>query len=80
MFQDKAAVDKLIDRFLARTQIEDGATASGPAANALTLLRGMTSSSGSSGLWNLLASKADRRYWIEKRSGGSARSVSSVAT
>ena len=59
VFQDKAAVDKLIDRFLARTQIENGATASGPAANALTLLRGMTSSSGSSGLWNLLASKGD---------------------
>jgi len=57
VFQDKAAVDKLIDRFLARTQIENGATATGPAANALALLRGMTSSSGSSGVWNLLASK-----------------------
>ena len=57
MFQDEAAVDKLIDRFLARAQIENGATATGPAANALALLRGMTSSSGSSGLWNLLASQ-----------------------
>lgn len=57
VFLDKAAVDKLIDRFLARTQIEDGVAASGPAANALTLLRGMTASGGASGLWNLLSSK-----------------------
>jgi Protein of unknown function (DUF1217) len=58
VFQDQALVGKLIDRFLARAQIEDGVTATGPAANALALLQGMNSSSGSSGIWNLLASNA----------------------
>jgi hypothetical protein len=57
LFQDKANVDKLIDRFLARTQIEAGAAAPGPAANALALLRGLSSDSGASGLWNLIASR-----------------------
>lgn len=57
VFQDEAAVGKLIDRFLARTQIDEGAGATGPAANALALLQGMTASGGSSGIWNLLASK-----------------------
>jgi hypothetical protein len=57
VFQDAANVDKLIDRFLARAQIESGAGATGPAANALALLQGMTSDRGSSGLWNLIASR-----------------------
>ena len=39
-FQDPAAVEKLINRFLARAQIEEGAGATGPAAAALTLLQG----------------------------------------
>jgi len=53
VFKDPATVDKLIQRFLARSQIESGAAASSSASAALTLLRG----SGSSGLYNLLASK-----------------------
>jgi hypothetical protein len=57
VFQDAANVDKLIDRFLARAQIEAGAGATGPAANALALLQGLTSDSGASGLWNLIASR-----------------------
>jgi hypothetical protein len=57
VFQDPAHVDKLIDRFLARAQIESGAGATGPAANALALLQGLTSGGGSSGLWNLIASR-----------------------
>jgi hypothetical protein len=57
VFQDAANVDRLIDRFLARSQIEAGATATGPAANALALLQGMNAGSGASGLWNLLASR-----------------------
>jgi hypothetical protein len=56
VFQDKANVDKLIDRFLARAQIEQGAAATGPAAAALTLLRSMNAADGSRGLSNLLAS------------------------
>jgi Protein of unknown function (DUF1217) len=55
-FQDQAAVDKLIDRFLARAQIEEGAVATGPAAAALTLLQSMQSGGASSGLQNLFAS------------------------
>ena len=58
VFQDEAVVGKLIDRFLARTQIQNGLSATGPAANALALLQGMNSDGGASGLWNLLASKA----------------------
>jgi hypothetical protein len=55
-FQDPAAVAKLIDRFLARAQIEAGVSATSPGAGALMLLRGM-SGSGSDGLLNLLASR-----------------------
>ena len=40
VFQDPADVEKLIDRFLARAQIEEGAGATGPAADALALLQG----------------------------------------
>ena len=58
VFQDEEAVGKLIDRFLARAQIEQGAASTGPAANALALLRGMNANNGSSGLWNLLASRS----------------------
>jgi hypothetical protein len=57
VFQDEANVDELIDRFLARAQLEQGATAAGPAANALALLQGLTSQVGASGLWNLIASR-----------------------
>jgi hypothetical protein len=55
-FQNPAAVGKLIDRFLARAQIEAGVTATSPGAGALILLQGM-SGSGSQGLLNLLASR-----------------------
>jgi hypothetical protein len=55
-FQDAANVDKLIDRFLARSQIEQGASATSPAAGALTLLQSLTGG-GSDGLLNLLASR-----------------------
>jgi hypothetical protein len=54
VFADPEAVEKLINRFLARAQIEQGAAATGPAANALALLQGMNG--GSAGLLNLLAS------------------------
>ena len=57
VFQDSANVDKLIDRFLARAQIEAGAGATGPAANALALLQGLNADRGTSGLWNLIASR-----------------------
>ena len=56
-FQDPAAVEKVINRFLARAQIEDGANASSPAAAALTLLRS-SSSSGSDGILNLILSRS----------------------
>jgi hypothetical protein len=55
-FRDPAAVEKLITRFLARAQIEDGITATTTGAGALTLLQGATAG-GSQGLLNLLASR-----------------------
>lgn len=58
VFQDQAVVGKLIDRFLALSQVANGSATSGPAANALTLLRGMNANGDTSGIWNLLASKA----------------------
>ena len=52
-FQDQKNVDKLITRFLARAQIEEGgASATGPGASALFLLQ-HRNSSGSQGLLNL---------------------------
>ena len=52
-FQDQKNVDKLITRFLARAQIEEGgASATGPGASALFLLQ-HRDSSGSQGLLNL---------------------------
>ena len=56
VFQDPAAVEKVIDRFLARAQIEEGAAGTSAASAALTLLRSMNSS-GSQGLLNLIASR-----------------------
>ena len=55
-FQDPAAVEKVINRFLARAQIEEGAIGNSPASAALTLLRSMNDG-GSQGLLNLLASR-----------------------
>ena len=55
-FRDPAAVEKVLNRFLARAQIEDGATGTSPAAMALSLLQNATAS-GSDGLLNLLASR-----------------------
>jgi len=56
VFQDGTAVEKVIDRFLARAQIEEGAAGTSAASAALTLLRSMNSS-GSQGLLNLIASR-----------------------
>jgi hypothetical protein len=56
-FQDPAAVEKLLNRFLARAQREEGVTGYSPAAAALTLLQN-ADASGSYGILNLLASKA----------------------
>jgi hypothetical protein len=55
VFEDPAAVDRMIQRFLARSQIESGLSANPAAASALALIRG---SSGASGLFNLLVSKS----------------------
>lgn len=55
-FADPANVQKVIDRFLARAQIDAGPGAASPAASALSLLQGM-SRGGSQGLSNLLASR-----------------------
>lgn len=52
-FADPANVEKVIDRFLVRAQIEAGPSLTAPGAAALTLLR---NSSGSAGLLNLIAS------------------------
>ena len=57
VFQDEAAVDKLIDRFLARAQIEQGAGADRPGRERADAAAGHELASGSSGLWNLLASR-----------------------
>jgi len=57
-FQDPAAVEKIINRFLARAQVEEGISATTPGAGALTLLQNMNSGGGSLGLFNLLASRA----------------------
>jgi Protein of unknown function (DUF1217) len=55
-FQDPAAVEKLIDRFLARAQIEEGPSRFTPGAAALALLQS-SNASGSDGILNLLASR-----------------------
>ncbi len=54
VFKDAANVSKVIDRFLARAQIEEGPAGSNSSSSALTLLRG---GSGTSGLFNLLLSR-----------------------
>lgn len=56
VFQDAANVEKVINRFLARAQIEEGVSSTSPGAAALTLLQSMNDS-GSQGLLNLLASR-----------------------
>lgn len=53
-FADKANVEKVIARFLARAQIEAGPSPSAPGAAALTLLQ---NASGSAGLLNLISSQ-----------------------
>ncbi len=55
-FADPANVEKVINRFLARAQLEAGPSAATPGSAALTLLRGATSG-GSAGLYNLLAAR-----------------------
>jgi hypothetical protein len=54
-FQDPQAVEKLLNRFLVRAQLEEGVSATSRGAAALTLLQG-GSSSGSQGILNLLTS------------------------
>jgi hypothetical protein len=53
LFQDPSNVERLITRFLARVQMEQGAPTSGPGASALVLLQNL-SGGGSQGLLNLL--------------------------
>lgn len=55
VFQDPANVDKLIDRFLARSQLENGSTNTAGNSSALSLLQSR-GSGGSQGLLNLLMS------------------------
>ncbi len=55
VFKDTAKVAKVIDRFLARAQIEEGPTVSASTSSAVSLLSG--GSSGTSGLFNLLLSR-----------------------
>ena len=55
VFRDPAAVEKVIERFLARAQIKAGASRSSPASMALALLQGRNADA-SQGLLNLLAS------------------------
>lgn len=57
VFADPAMVEKMITRFLARAQIAAGPGGTSPASAALTLLRAGTAG-GTSGLFNLLASKS----------------------
>jgi hypothetical protein len=57
VFQDPAAVEKVITRFLARAQAEEGISASAPGAGALAILQNMNGGEGSLGLFNLLASR-----------------------
>ncbi|TPE52491.1 DUF1217 domain-containing protein [Amaricoccus solimangrovi] len=56
VFRDPANVGKLIDRFLARSQLENGSTSTAGSSPALTLLRS-DGSSGSEGILNLLLSR-----------------------
>jgi hypothetical protein len=55
-FQDPAMVEKAINRFLARAQLEAGPSPTAPGVAALTLLQGATDA-GSQGLLNLLAAR-----------------------
>ncbi len=55
VYQDPAAVERLVDRFLARSQAEAGPSASTRGATALTLLQN-ASASASNGLLNLITS------------------------
>jgi hypothetical protein len=55
VFKDPEAVERVINRFLARAQVEAGPSAITPGAGALMLLQNATAS-GSQGLLNLIAS------------------------
>lgn len=56
-FQDPAAVEKVITRYLARAQVEAGISPSTPGAGALTLLQAGQDANASTGLLNLLVSR-----------------------
>lgn len=56
-FAEPANVEKMINRFLARAQLESGPSASTPGSAALTLLQNATSGS-SAGLFNLLLARS----------------------
>lgn len=60
VFQDPEAVEKVINRFLARAQIDAGVSASGPASNALALLQAGSTGGGAEGLFSLLAQRSGR--------------------
>jgi hypothetical protein len=59
VFKDSANVEKLINRFLARSQIETGLSLNAPGSGALTLLQNITGTGpgSSDGLINLLAAR-----------------------
>ncbi len=57
-FQDPEAVERVLNRFLARAQLEDGPSAGTPGSAALALLQGMNGGGGSQGLLNLLAARS----------------------
>jgi hypothetical protein len=59
VFKDPANVEKLINRFLARSQIETGLSMTAPGSGALTLLQNITGTGpgSSDGLINLLAAR-----------------------
>ena len=56
-FADPKNVEKVINRFLARAQLEAGPSASSPGSSALTLLQN-ASAGGSAGLYNLLLARS----------------------
>jgi Protein of unknown function (DUF1217) len=56
VFKEPAHVERVIDRFLVRAQLEAGPDPNAPGASALALLQS-ANATGSQGLWNLLAAR-----------------------
>jgi len=57
VFQDPEAIETVVNRFLARAQVEAGVSAPGPASNALALLQAGSAGRGAEGLFALLAKR-----------------------